>query len=209
MVEQERHINRDTEFGVSRVLGTTVALYRCKCNKVLKVFSFSTRENLVCPNCSRTFYKPDRGKHTETFAGLMTVSLIRAHVFACQANEHPGSVCDFCLSPTKVHDGYGASASIMLLSDIGELIPYHPNSVPPEAVPGLTRLLRSQIETNQSPWLLCERCAGIVFRTTLQRILTTERHPEIWDLNQYPENVRDFLGDYERHYDVINENKED
>jgi hypothetical protein len=197
-----------TRLGLPPELERNVALYRCKCGKVLKVLLFSVGGNLTCPNCGRPFRKPQEGKHTETFAGLMTVSLIRAHVFACQAKDHPGSVCDYCLSPTKVHNGYVASSGIMLLSDIGELIPYYPKPVPREAVSGMIRLLQSQIEADQSPWLLCERCAGIVFRTALYRILTIKEQAEIWDVNQYAENIRDFLGDYERHFDVIGENKE-
>jgi hypothetical protein len=47
-----------------------------------------------------------------------------------------------------------------------------------------------------------------VFRTTLQRILTTKGCPDRWDLNQYAADIRDFLGDYESRYDVVGENQE-
>lgn len=207
-VGQQSHMNPENTFGVGRELGTTVALYRCKCSKVLKVFAFPSGQQLVCPNCTRSFQKPAQGKHTETFAGLMTVSLIRAHVFASRGNEHPGSVCDYCLSPTQVHDGYVASRGIMLLSDIKELIPFYPKPVPQEAISGMIDLLRSQIQNDQSPWLLCERCAGIAFRTALDRILKTGECPTIWDCNQYDEDVSDFLGDYEKHFDVIGKNED-
>lgn len=186
----------------------SLALYRCHCNSMLKVMTLRPNFTITCPSCNRIYPLVHPCGRSESFLGVLTVTFTQAMRLAREAARTPiNSVCDLCHVETPKERGFVATQGILLAADPRRIFPYL-HGLPKDVIDELARNPESEgskamlrywevkISADPTFWLLCVRCASVVFASAIQTILTVSGTPEVLDMESMKPSLFVYLSPY-------------